>query len=100
MRAALASASDWGFRARLHRPVTRAVYFGTVWGLGLGLWLVGLAAWHDGGVCLPEAGITIALSIAGGIPTIGLFAALTPYRPLETARPRASSGAADPARPL
>ncbi len=58
------------------RAVIRALAFGTTWGVGLGAWLVGIGAWHDGGVCVTDAAFIIALSVAGGVPTIGLFAAL------------------------
>ena len=93
MRAALDAVSrSW---ACPHPPVTRALLFGTAWGMGLGLWLVGLAAWRESGVCLPGAAATMALSLAGGIPTMGLFAALTPHRSLGTAQPRIRSGAVD-----
>jgi hypothetical protein len=57
------------------RMVLRAVAAGAAWGLAFVAGLTAMKAWQYGGICLPEAPATCALSVAVGVFTIGPLAA-------------------------
>lgn len=56
--------------------LSRAVIAGTAWGLIMGAGLAVLALHDCGGICVPDAALTTAISIAAGILTIGPIAAV------------------------
>jgi hypothetical protein len=56
--------------------LTRAVVAGTAWGLIMGSGLALLSLRDCGGICVPDAALTTAISIVAGILTIGPVAAL------------------------
>jgi hypothetical protein len=56
--------------------LTRAVAAGTAWGLIMGAGLAALSLRDCGGICVPDAALTTAISIVAGIFTIGPVAAL------------------------
>jgi hypothetical protein len=55
--------------------LTRAVVAGTAWGLAMGIGLAALAMRDCGGICVADAALTTAISVAAGIFTIGPLAA-------------------------
>jgi len=69
--------------------VRRALIAGTAWGVPMAGYFVTMSAWRCGSVCPTDAAITLVLCVAAGIPTIGLFAALTGRPATTAAKPRA-----------
>lgn len=64
--------------AALHvRPgtVRRGLVAGSAWGLFMGALLTALSAWSCGIICVPDAALTMAFSIAAGVCTMGPLAA-------------------------
>ena len=66
---------DWTKLRLSRREWLRAVAVGTAWGLVLTAGLAAMTAWQCGGLCVPEVVENAALSIAGGILTLGPLAA-------------------------
>jgi hypothetical protein len=56
--------------------LTRAVTAGTAWGVTMGIGLALLSLRDCGGICVPDAALTTAISIVSGILTIGPIAAV------------------------
>jgi hypothetical protein len=56
--------------------VTRAVIAGMAWGVTMGIGLALLSLRDCGGICIPDAALTTAISIVAGILTIGPVAAV------------------------
>jgi hypothetical protein len=54
----------------------RGLIAGSAWGLAMAALLIAREAWTCGGVCLPDAAVTTALSTVAGLVTIGPLAAL------------------------
>jgi hypothetical protein len=57
------------------RAVLRMLTAGTAWGVVMASGFIGYALWSCGGVCLEDAAVTTATSIAAGILTLGPLAA-------------------------
>jgi hypothetical protein len=57
------------------RAVRHGFIAGSAWGIVTGLVIIAAGAWECGGVCLPDAALTVALSIAAGLGTFGPLAA-------------------------
>jgi hypothetical protein len=53
----------------------RGLIAGSAWGIAMGAMLAAVSAWNCGVVCVPDAALTTAISIAAGICTIGPLAA-------------------------
>jgi hypothetical protein len=53
----------------------RGVIAGSVWGIAVAAGLVGLRFWNCGVICIDDAVITTALSMIGGLATMGPLAA-------------------------
>jgi hypothetical protein len=66
--------------------VRRGLIAGSAWGIVTGFIVVAAGAWECGGICLPDAALTIAISIAAGLGTFGPLAAFG-ARPAETLAP-------------
>lgn len=56
--------------------LARAVIAGTAWGLTMGTGLALMSLRDCGGICIPDAALTTAISIIAGIITIGPIAAV------------------------
>jgi hypothetical protein len=54
----------------------RGLIAGTAWGIVMGAILTAMTAWDCGVVCVPDAALNTAMSIAAGLCTIGPLAAL------------------------
>jgi hypothetical protein len=64
--------------AALHvRPgaVRRGLVAGSAWGVFMGALLTASSAWSCGTICVPDAALTTAFSIAAGVCTMGPLAA-------------------------
>jgi hypothetical protein len=70
-----ASAMSIGMWRRHHGAALRLLAAGTAWGVVMATGFIGYALWSCGGVCLEDAAVTTATSIAAGILTIGPLAA-------------------------
>ena len=57
--------------------LTRALVAGTAWGLVMGAGCAAMALRDCGGICIPDAALTTAISIVAGIFTIGPVAAFS-----------------------
>src|SRR5262245_19975792 len=55
--------------------VRRGLLAGTAWGIATGLTVTAAGAWECGGICLPDAALTLAISVTAGLGTIGPLAA-------------------------
>ena len=62
------------------RALRRGLIAGTAWGVAMGALLTAQAAWSCDVLCLSDAALTTAFSIAAGLCTIGPLAAFR--RPL------------------
>jgi hypothetical protein len=82
------SAIAWHPGARRHSDWRqgawrRALIAGTAWGAVMGGVLTALEAWRCGFVCVPDAALTTAFSIAAGLCTMGPLAAFGARRPAQ-----------------
>ena len=53
----------------------RGLIAGSAWGIVTGVLVVAAGAWECGGVCVPDAAITMATSVLAGLATMGPLAA-------------------------
>jgi uncharacterized membrane protein YhaH (DUF805 family) len=67
----------------------RGLIAGSAWGIVTGALVVAAGAWECGGVCVPDAAVTMATSVLAGLATMGPLAALgaRPHRDVTAIAP-------------
>ena len=64
----------------------RGAMAGTAWGVSTGLIVIASGAWDCGFVCLPDAALTMGVSVVAGLATIGPLAVFRKWESLPFGR--------------